>query len=732
MDRKPPTPSFTFVEDRWDDAVAETLDPLERLVYRSNLLGSDWRITNTGGGNTSAKLVEQDPLTGRPVEILWVKGSGGDLRTAKAEHFASLYQEQLLGLRQVYAGFDERGPKTPAEDAMVAMYPHATFGRNPRAPSIDTPLHSFVPHAHVDHMHPVSCIAVATAKNGRELTREIYGDEIVWVDWMRPGFELGLTLEAVCRDHPEARGVVLGGHGLINWADDDRECYHLTLRLVDQAATYLARFDEGQQTFGGPRYPALAAEERCTVLVELLPWLRGRLAANGRAIATVDMSAEVLDFVCAANAPRLAELGTSCPDHFLRTKIKPLYVEWDPKREGLDALRAKLDHGLAQYRRDYTAYYETCRRSASPPMRGGDPTVVLIPGIGMIGWGKSKSESRVTAEFYRCAVEVMRGAEAVSRYMALPRQEAFDIEYWALEEAKLRRMPPERELARHIALVAGAGSGIGRAVADRLIREGAVVAALDLDADAARGTAEGILARVGMGIGVAGTGIAASGDAIGLGGDITVRASIRSVLDDVILAYGGLDDVIVTAGAYISSDASGRIPDASWEQSFRVNVTGSYLLADEVQRIWERQALPGSLVVTTSVNAVVPKAASRAYDASKAAANHLVRELAVRLAPLVRVNGVAPATVVEGSAMFPRDRVIASLAKYGLPHDDSEDTEILRQRLAEFYADRTLTKRSITPADQAEAIFLLVSDRLAKTTGQILNVDGGLPEAFLR
>jgi rhamnulose-1-phosphate aldolase/alcohol dehydrogenase len=732
MDTKPPTPSFTYVENRWDDAVAATLDPLERLVYRSNLLGSDWRITNTGGGNTSAKLSEQDPLTGRPVEVLWVKGSGGDLRTAKAGHFASLYQEQLLALRQVYAGFEERGPKTPAEDAMVAMYAHATFGLNPRAPSIDTPLHSFVPHAHVDHMHPVSCIAVATAKNGPQLTREIYGDEIVWLDWMRPGFELGLTLQAVCREHPDARGVMLGGHGLINWADDDRECYHLTLRLIDRAAAYLARFDKGQRTFGGPRYPALSADDRRTALVELLPWLRGRLAGNGRTIATVETSDEVLDFVCAANAPRLAELGTSCPDHFLRTKIKPLYVEWHPERDGLDALRAKLDDGLAQYRRDYTAYYETCRRPGSPPMRGGDPTVVLLPGIGMIGWGKSKSESRVTAEFYRCAIEVMRGAEAVSSYTALSRQEAFDIEYWALEEAKLRRMPPERELARHIALVAGAGSGIGRAVADRLIREGAVVAALDLDANAARETAEGILARGGMGIGVAGTGIAASGDAIGLGGDITMRASIRSVLDDVILAYGGLDDLIVTAGVYISSDASGRIPDASWEQSFRVNVTGSYLLADEAQHIWEHQGLPGSMVVTTSVNAVVPKAASVAYDASKAAANHLVRELAVRLAPQVRVNGVAPATVVEGSAMFPRDRVIASLAKYGLPHDESEDTEMLRQRLARFYADRTLTKRSITPADQAEAIFLLVSDRLAKTTGQILNVDGGVPEAFLR
>ncbi|NIM47677.1 MAG: bifunctional rhamnulose-1-phosphate aldolase/short-chain dehydrogenase [Gemmatimonadales bacterium] len=732
MGTKTTTASFVSVENRWDDSVAQKLDPVERLVYRSNLLGSDWRITNTGGGNTSSKLQEEDPLTEAVVDVLWVKGSGGDLHTSKKENFTSLYQDKLLALQQIYHGFDSRGPKTPAEDAMVAMYAHTTFGLNKRAPSIDTPLHSFVPHVHVDHMHPVSCIAIATAANGPELTHEIYGDEIVWVDWQRPGFELGLKLQEVCRDHPEARGVMLGGHGLINWADDDKECYLLTLRLIDQAAVYLERFDQGQKTFGGTRYPALPVDERRATLVELLPWLRGRISGNGRLIATVETSDEVLDFVCAENAARLAELGTSCPDHFLRTKIKPLYVDWNPESERLDALKCKLDDGLDAYRKDYTAYYEACRHADSPPIRGGEPTVVLIPGIGMIGWGKSKSESRVTAEFYRCAIEVMRGAEAVSTYTALPRQEAFDIEYWALEEAKLKRTPPEKELARQIALVAGAGSGIGRAVTDRLVREGAVVAAVDLDGDAARATADGILARTGMGIGVAGTGPSASGDVIGLEADITDRASIRTALQDAILAYGGLDHVVVTAGVYISSDSSGRIPDASWEDSFRVNVTGAYLLADEARSVWASQKLPGSMVVTTSVNAIVPKAASFAYDASKAAANHLVRELAVQLAPLVRVNGVAPATVVEGSAMFPRDRVLASLAKYGLPHDEREDTETLRQRLADFYAERTLTKRPITPGDQAEAVFLLVSDRLAKTTGQILNVDGGLPEAFLR
>lgn len=728
-----PSPSaLRYVEDRWDDAVADRLDPVARLVYRSNLLGSDWRITNTGGGNTSAKLQERDPITGEAAEVLWVKGSGGDLRTAGREHFASLYQERLVALQDVYARFDERGLKTPAEDAMVDLYPHTTFNLNRRAPSIDTPLHAFVPFRHVDHMHPVAVIALATAEDGERLTREVYGDEVIWTDWQRPGFELGLTLQRICREHPQAKGVVLGGHGLINWADDDRECYRLTLRLIDQAAAFLARFDRGDEAFGGARYPALDEAERRAVLVEILPWLRGRLSRERRVLATVETSDAVLSFVNAHDAPRLAELGTSCPDHFLRTKIKPLYVDWDPRSGDVDGLKRALDAGLTQYRADYTAYYEACRRPSSPAMRGGDPTVVLIPGVGMIGWGKSKSESRVTAEFYRCAIEVMRGAEAVSRYTALPRQEAFDIEYWALEEAKLRRMPPEQELARQVAVVVGAGSGIGKAVADRLVRAGAVVAAADLHTEAARETAETILERVGMGIGVAGTGISGAGDAVGLPVDTTDRASVRAMFEETILAYGGIDHVVVTAGLYVPPDRDGRIPDARWDDSFRVNVTGPFMVADEAERVWAAQDLPGSLVVTTSVNAVVPKKGSFAYDASKAAANHLVRELAVALAPRIRVNGVAPATVVEGSAMFPRDRVIASLAKYGLPFDDEEPTDVLRSRLAAFYASRTLTKQAVTPEDQAEAIFLLVSARLGKTTGQIINVDGGLYDAFLR
>ncbi|MEJ2503374.1 MAG: bifunctional rhamnulose-1-phosphate aldolase/short-chain dehydrogenase, partial [Gemmatimonadota bacterium] len=594
------------------------------------------------------------------------------------------------------------------------------------------PLHSFIPYRHVDHMHPVACIALATAEDGERLTREIYGDEVVWTEWQRPGFELGLTLQRICRDHPDAKGVMLGGHGLINWADDDRECYRLTLRLIDQAARYLAEWDPGDAAFGGARHAALPEAERRSVLVGVLPWLRGRLSREKRVIGTVELDDDVLAFIDSEVAPRLAELGSSCPDHFLRTKIKPLFVDWDPAGGDVEALKRRLDAGLEQYSQDYRAYYEACRREDSPPIRGGEPTVVLIPGVGLIGWGKTKSESRVTAEFYKTAIAVMRGAEAVSSYTALPRQEAFDIEYWALEEAKLRRMPPEKELARRIVAVIGAGSGIGRATADRLIREGAVVAAIDLDRDAAEATAAALMERVGMGIGVAGTGLSGAGAVIGLGTDMTDRRRVRATLEDVVMAYGGIDDVVVTAGLYASPDPEGRVPDAAWDASFRVNVTGPFIVADEAARVWESQALDGSLVVTTSVNAVVPKRGSFAYDTSKAAANHLVRELAVALAPRIRVNGVAPATVVEGSAMFPRDRVIASLSKYGLPCDESESDETLRERLAAFYAERTLTKQPITPTDQAEAVFLLVSPRLGKTTGQIIHVDGGLDAAFLR
>jgi rhamnulose-1-phosphate aldolase/alcohol dehydrogenase len=716
----------------WDDEKAKGLTPAELLVYRSNLLGSDQRITNTGGGNTSAKLTEADPLTGEPVEVLWVKGSGGDLRTSTLANFASLSQDQLRSLQAVYAKAEARGPKTPAEDRMVGLYPHCTFNLNPRASSIDTPLHSFVPAKHVDHMHPNSVISIAASRRSKELTAKVFEGAIGWTPWLRPGFELGLEMERAVKANPGLHGLVMSQHGLINWAEDGKECYELTLRLIDQAAAYIEAHDKGEKTFGGQRYAALPEGERDAVLVELLPWLRGRVSKAKRFIATLQSDATILRYVNSNDAPRLSELGTSCPDHFLRTKIKPLYVAWDPATGDVESLKKKLDEGLVQYRKDYAAYYEACKRPNSPAMRDANPTVILIPGIGMIAWGKDKSESRVTAEFYNCAVEVMRGAEAIDEYISLPQQEAFDIEYWLLEEAKLKRMPPAKELARNIVLVVGAGNGIGKAVAHRLAKEGAHVICADLSADSAEATVKELTAVYGMGIGVAGTGISNCGPAISLQVDITDRASVGAMLEQAVLAYGGLDNIVITAGVFVPPDRAGHVTDAQWQTTFDVNVMGSYLVADEARAIFARQGLRGSIVLTTSVNATVSKTGSLAYDASKAAANHLTRGLAMELAPLVRVNAVAPATVVEGSTMFPRDRVIASLVKYAIAFDESEETDALREKLANFYAKRTLTRTAITPADQAEAVFFLLSDRSSKTTGQVLPVDGGLDGAFLR
>ncbi len=723
---------YTHVNYLWDDAQAAKLSPAEQLIYRSNLLGSDQRITNTGGGNTSAKLMERDPLTGKEVEVLWVKGSGGDLRTSVLANFASLYQDKLLALQPVYEASAERGPKTTAEDRMVELYPYCTFNLNPRAASIDTPLHSFVPAKHVDHMHPNAVIAVAAARRSQELTREIFGDEVGWTPWLRPGFELGLEIQRRCNTQVGLKGLILGQHGLINWADSGKDCYELTLDLIEKAALYIEARDKGARTFGGARYESLGDRERDAVLFDLLPWLRGEVSTTKRCIATVQHDAAILRFVNSHDAPRLAELGTSCPDHFLRTKIKPLYVDWSPRGGNVSALKDSLRTGLAQYRKDYAAYYKRCNRPGSPAMRDPNPTVILIPGLGMIAWGKDKSESRGTAEFYNCAVEVMRGAEAIDEYIALPQQEAFDIEYWQLEEAKLRRMPPEKELARNIVLVAGAGHGIGKAVAKRLAKEGAHVVCADVLLHAARETESELIHSHGAGIGVAGSGISACGPAIAQSCDVTDRDSVRAALEQAVLAYGGLDNIVVTAGVFVPPDREGRIADEQWRNTFDVNVTGTHTVVDEARKIFERQGLSGSVVLTTSVNAVVSKKGSLAYDASKAAANHLTRGLAVELAPLVRVNAVAPATVVEGSTMFPRDRVIASLVKYGIAFEEAETTEVLRARLAGFYANRTLTKRPVTPADQSEAVFFLISDRSSKTTGQVLTVDGGLVDAFLR
>ena len=723
---------FKFVKYLWQDEAAGQLDGVDRLVYRSNKLGEDLTLTNTGGGNTSAKLTESDPLTGDPVEVLWLKGSGGDLRTAKRDGFASLYLDKVRAMKAQYLNSAERGPKTPIEDVMYPMYSHCVFNLNPRACSIDTPLHTFVPYKHVDHLHPNAVIAIAASVNQERLTTEIYGDDVIYIPWQRPGFDIGLKIEQLIKDNPNAKGILLGHHGMSSWNNDDKTCYETALEIIDRAAHYIEAHDKGQQTFGGQKHQLLSDADRERLQAEIIPFIRGHVSVSKRFVGTVQDDERMLRFVNSNDGPRLAGLGTSCPDHFLRTKIKPLFVDWDPASGDIEKLKAAIKDGLVAYRKDYEAYYNKCKRPDSPGMRDPNPTVVLIPGLGMIAWGKNKSESRVTAEFYNCAIEVMRGAEAIDRYEAMHQQEAFDIEYWSLEEAKLRRMPPEKELDRQIVVVIGAGAGIGKATAHRLVKEGAHIVCVDLDEAAAKETAQEIIDKYGPGIGVAGTGISNCGPAIGIACDITNRESVSRMLQDVMLAYGGIDAVVVTAGIFVSPDKTGHIEDSLWSRTFSINVTGAYIVADEANKIFKQQGLRGNIVLTTSANAVVAKKGSLAYDTSKAAANHLVRELAVEMSPLVRVNAVAPATVVKGSTMFPRDRVVASLTKYEIPFSESEATDELRDKLATFYAKRSLTQTPIEPDDQAEAIFLLLSSRLSKTTGHVIPVDGGLRDGFLR
>ncbi|HEX9331820.1 MAG TPA: bifunctional rhamnulose-1-phosphate aldolase/short-chain dehydrogenase, partial [Anaerolineales bacterium] len=596
---------FKHVDYLWDDKIADQLDPVERLRYRSNILGADQRITNTGGGNTSSKVRMSDPLTGEAVDVLWVKGSGGDLRTSTRANFASLYMDKFLSLENIYNKAEVKGVKTEIEDAMVGMYRHTTFDLNPAASSIDTPLHGLIPFRHVDHMHPISVIAIAASKDQERLTQQIFEEEVGWVPWQRPGFDLGLVMRQKLQQDPDLKGLVMGQHGLINWADDDKACYELTLTLIEKAARYIDQHDKGDKTFGGQKYQSLD-EDTCTkLLVKLLPVLRGKVSQQNRFIGTVHSTENVLQFVNSVDAPRLAEIGTSCPDHFLRTKIKPLYVDWDPQNDSVESLLEKLEVGLVRYRSDYASYYEACKHPNSPAMRDPNPTVILIPGIGLIAWGKNKSESRVTAEFYSLAIEVMRASEAISEYQGLPRQEAFDIEYWLLEEAKLKRMPPEKEFARNVVVVIGAGSGIGKATAHRVAKEGAHVVCADLSGEAAQTTAKELIGIYGMGIGIAGTGISGCGPAIGLGVDIKQRESIQSMFTNVVLAYGGVDNIIITAGVFVPPDKQGYIPDEKWALTYAINVAGPYLVAEEAKKIWQAQGLKNSLVITTSANAAV-------------------------------------------------------------------------------------------------------------------------------
>lgn len=730
--------TLRYLKNQWSEEIASRLDEPELLRYRSNLLGADLRITNFGGGNTSSKITQSDPLTGQPVRALWVKGSGGDLGTIQRGGFATLYLDKLLGVENRY-----RGPEH--EDEIVECYPLCTLGVNPTAASIDTPLHGFLTPLHVDHLHPDWGIVMAASANGRQRLEEFnrsYGHHLVWVPWQRPGFELALMLREALRQDPQADGIVLGGHGIFTWGQTQRSCYENTLSVIDDLGQFVIGHVErvGEGLFGGARFHDRV--DRRGIAVSVFPFLRGRVSGVRRMIGHYCDLPEVLRFVNSAEAEALARLGTSCPDHFVRTKIRPLFVAWDPAGDP-GKLPGLIEEALFSYREQYRAYYEKYATKDSPPMRDTNPTVVLIPGVGMFSFGKSKFEARITGEFYTNAIHVMEGATALDggerpstlpqagaaaatdafsvhhNYVALPPSEAFRIEYWRLEEAKLLRQPPEKEFSRQVAVVVGGAQGIGKAVAEAVAERGAHVVILDRDDQAARETATVLAAKVGIEA------------VVSAGVDIRDRQSIRNGLNDVVTRFGGLDVLVNTAAMFVSSPKEG-VDEGQWRTTLDLNVTANVLLVEEARSILVKQKMPAAIVLTSSANAVVPKRGSEAYDVSKAALSHLVRELAISLAPEIRINAISPATVVRGSTMFPRERVIASLRKYGITFDEGQTDDQLRAILSHFYAQRNLTKASIEPSDCAEAILYLASARAQCTTGHIVPVDGGLSEAFLR
>jgi rhamnose utilization protein RhaD (predicted bifunctional aldolase and dehydrogenase)/NAD(P)-dependent dehydrogenase (short-subunit alcohol dehydrogenase family) len=732
---------LTHLADLWDSAAAEKLadNPLSLLRYRSNLLGADLRITNFGGGNTSSKMDLSDPFTGKPTRVLAVKGSGGDLGSIKESGFALLYQDRLEQLKDLYRG-------EAHEDEMVSFYPLSAFGENRVAASIDTPLHALLPFPHVDHLHPDWAIALAASANGHrkldQFNRE-FGRKIVWVPWQRPGFELALLIEKAVRENPGIDGILLGGHGLFTWGMSQRDCYLSSIHTIDQMGEFIAKHQSQKgQLFGGLEHHA--RPDRLQIAAEILPTLRGVVSSNRRVIAHYTDHEDALLFAGSKWSRDLSNLGTSCPDHFLRTRVCPLFLDWDPAKQDLSGLKATIHTQVVEYRAAYKKYYEEWATADSPKLRDSNPSVVIVPGVGLFGFGKNKKEARITTEFFINAIHVMAGANALEdgdvshplpqarrpeyskqftqfhNYVALPRSEAFRIEYWALEEAKLQRMPAEAQFSRKIGLIIGGASGIGREVALLLARKGAHLLVADFDEAGAKKVAEQ-------------AGAASTPEfAASTGVDLSSLPSLQDAVRRTILEFGGIDIVVNTAAIYPVPGADGELSDSHWAKTFLVNVTGNYLLARAAEPTFQDQGLSGAIVLTSSANAVVAKKGSEAYDTSKAALHHLIRELAIKLGPAVRVNGIAPATVVAGSTMFPRDRVMQSLQKYKIAFSESDSTEELRDKLANFYAQRTLTKLPITPELCAAAIVWLASEESARTTGHIIPVDGGLSEAFLR
>ncbi|HEX7301860.1 bifunctional aldolase/short-chain dehydrogenase [Lentzea sp.] len=674
------------------------MEQVEALLGRSNRLGADPRNTNYAGGNTSAKGAATDPVTGQPVDLLWVKGSGGDLGTLREAGLAVLRLDRLRALTEVYPGVER-------EDEMVAAFDFCLHGKGGAAPSIDTAMHGLVDAAHVDHLHPDAGIAFATAADGEELVKACFGDRVVWVPWRRPGFQLGLDIAAVERDHPQAIGVILGGHGITAWGATSEECEARSLEIIATAQRYLDEHGR-PEPFGEVVHEPLSAEERRVRAAELAPVVRGLASTDSPQVGHFTDADVVLDFLSRSRHPELAALGTSCPDHFLRTKVRPLVLDLPPTAPVADVV-ARLKELHSAYRDDYRAYYERHAEPDSPPMRGADPAIVLVPGVGMFSFGRDKQTARVAGEFYVNAVNVMRGAESVSRYAPIEEREKFRIEYWALEEAKLRRMPKPKPLATRVALVTGGGSGIGRAVAERLAAEGACVVVADRNADSAREVAEGI---------------GNSDVAVPVTVDVTSAEGIAEAFRAAVLAFGGVDLVVNNAGLSISKPLAETTED-DWDLQHDVMAKGSFLVSRQAAKVLRDQGMGGDIIYISSKNAVFAGPNNVAYGAAKADQAHQVRLLAAELGEDgIRVNGINPDGVVRGSGIFSSGWGAQRAAVYGVPEE----------KLGEFYAQRTLLKREVLPSHVAAAVIALTAGDLSLTTGLHVPVDAGVAAAFLR
>jgi rhamnulose-1-phosphate aldolase/alcohol dehydrogenase len=686
----------------WDNAIAAGLDEPGQLLHRSNLLGADLRITNFGGGNTSAKIEMPDPLTREAVRVLWVKGSGGDLGSMKRDGFATLYLDKLESLKGLYRGLAH-------EDEMVALFNHCTFDLNPRATSIDTPLHAFVPHRHVDHVHADAVIAIAASADAERLTRDVFSGKLGFLSWQRPGFDLGLKLGEMAARHPEYVGVVLGGHGLFTWAQTSKACYETTLCVIQQAADWIAAHEK-KQIFGGAKVRTSSPEKRRAIAAKLMPLIRGRISADERKVGHFTDAPEVLEFVSSNALTELAPLGTACPDHFLRTKIRPLVLPYDPASDNLAEVIADLDDLLAAYRRDYAAYYERWKQPNSPAMRDANAVVYLAPGIGMFTFAKDKATARIAGEFYVNAINVMRGASGVSAYVGLAEQEAFKIEYWLLEEAKLQRLPKPKSLAGRIAFVTGGAGGIGGATAHRLLGEGACVVIADIDEKALNERVAAIAKRYGRDA------------AIGVKLDVTDEAAVIASFEETARAFGGIDIVVSNAGIASASPVEATSLEL-WQKNMDILATGYFLVSREAFRLLQHQKIGGAIIFVASKNGLAASPGASAYCAAKASEIHLARCLALEgAAHGIRVNTVNPDAVLRGSKIWEGE----------WRRQRAASNKVLEDQLEEVYRERSMLKLSVFPEDIAEGVYFFASDLSAKSTGNILNVDAGNAQAFTR